>query len=134
MKSPKSNISVVNLELRMHNFIARMQRAENKMSRDVSEIGPGGPSRKGNQPGGAQVRTVTHENAEGQGGPDGPRPGKFSEAGCPPRETLSRVNPERGLKKKFSGLNARHGRPRVRVRAPGDGERTGNPGRLVPKG
>ena len=132
MKSPKSNISVVNLELRMH-FIARMQRAENKMSRDVSDMGPGGPSRKGSQPGGTRVRTGDHENTEGQGGPDGPIPGKFSDAGCPPRKTFSRVNPEKGLKEKFSGVSAIPGRPRARVRAPEGGRKSGNPERLVPE-
>ena len=87
MKSPANNISVVNLELRMHNFIARMQRAENKMSRDVSGMGPGGPSKKGNQSGGARVRAGAHEGTEEQRGPDGPVPGKFSDAGCPPGAT-----------------------------------------------
>ena len=122
VKNPGNNISVVNLDLRVHNFIARMQRAENKKSGGPSGAGPGGPSKNRNEPGGARVRVETHEGSERRRGPDGPVPGKFSGAGCPPRKNFSRVNPEKGTQEKFSGVSATPGRPRARVRAPGVAE------------
>ena len=123
MKSPGNNISIVNLDLRVHNFNARMQRAENKKSRGPSGADPGGPSKNRNEPGGARMRVETHEGSERRRDPDGPVPGKSSGAGCPPRKNFSRVNPEKGMQEKFSGVSATPGRSEREYEPPGVAQR-----------
>ena len=49
MKNPGKNVSVVNLDLRVHKFIARMQTADNGKHRDPSGTGLEEPSRSGNK-------------------------------------------------------------------------------------